>query len=156
MVDNRSWVIFGRCDNIHEELFRQSRIMQARSNSSSSNSLKGLSIMTLVGARKVSLIWGIDIPRVAYFLFFPLEAWKSSSWMGSYLKPNLPLLSESSIRAEDSHVLWLRGLGLTCTQTWEFSLQPTKLLQANRTQALKCCESWKLVQSYGRTLLERH
>ena len=156
MLDNRSWVIFGRCDNIHEELFRQSRMMQARLDSLSSNSLKGLSIMTLVGAREVSLIWGIDIPRVAYFLFFPLEAWKSSLWMGSYLKPNLPLLLERSIRAEGSHVLWLWGLGLTCTQTWAFSLRLSKLLWANGTQALKHCESWKLVQSYGRTLLERH
>ena len=56
-----------------ENSLGQSRIMQARSDSSSSNSLKGLSIMTSVGARKVGLIWGIDTPEVSHFLFLPLE-----------------------------------------------------------------------------------
>ena len=30
--------------------------------------------MTSVGAEKVVLIWGIDIPEVAHFLFLPLDA----------------------------------------------------------------------------------
>ena len=48
--------------------------MQARLGSSSSNSIKGSNIITLVEARKVFLIWGIEIPEVSHFLFLPLEA----------------------------------------------------------------------------------
>ena len=81
----------------------QSRIKQAILGSSSSNSLKSFGIMTSVEARKVVLIWGINIPEVSHFIFLPLEAWKSSSKVGLYPKPNLPLLSKSSMRAGLPH-----------------------------------------------------
>ena len=57
-----------------ENSLGQSRIMQARSGSSSSNSLKGSSIMTSADAGKMALIWGIDISWLVHFLFFPQEA----------------------------------------------------------------------------------
>ena len=57
-----------------ENSLGQSRIMQARLGFSSSSSLKGFGIMTLVEVRNVDLIWEIDIPEATHFLFFPLEA----------------------------------------------------------------------------------
>ena len=53
-----------------ENFLGQSLIMQARSSSSNSNSLKSYGIMTSAEAGKVVLIWEIDIPEVAHFLFF--------------------------------------------------------------------------------------
>ena len=52
----------------------QSQMMQTRSDSQSCSSWAGFGIMTLVGAKKVALMWGIDIPWSIHFLFFPLEA----------------------------------------------------------------------------------
>ena len=52
----------------------QSRMIQARSDSSSSTSLKSYGIMHSAGAEKVALIWAKDIPGLASLLFIPLEA----------------------------------------------------------------------------------
>ena len=71
---------------------------QARSNSSSHDSYAISDLMTLVEAGKVTLIWGMDIPWLVHFLFFPLEAWKISSLEGSKPRPNPSLLSGSSIK----------------------------------------------------------
>ena len=131
-----------------ENSLGQSQIMQTRSDSSSFNSLKDSSIMTSTRVGRVALTWWIDIPRVPHFLFFPLEAWKSSSWMGSYPKPNLPLLSESSIRAGLPHPMALRpwpNLYLNMS----ISFAAIKMLRASRTRSLKHCGSWKLIWSYG-------
>ena len=57
-----------------ENSLGQSRITQARSDSSSSTSLKSYGIMHLARAEKVALIWPIDIPGLASLLFIPLEA----------------------------------------------------------------------------------
>ena len=60
----------------------QSRMRQARSDSSSHDSYATSNPMTLAEVGKVTLMWGIDIPWPMHFLFFPLEAWKSSSSEG--------------------------------------------------------------------------
>ena len=52
----------------------QNQIMQAKSGSSSSDSLEGSGIMTSARAKKMVLLWEIDIPEVVHFLFLPLEA----------------------------------------------------------------------------------
>ena len=72
---------------------------QARSDSSSHDSYAISDRMTSAGAIKVTLMWGIDIPWPMHFLFFPLEAEKSSSLEGLYPRPKPPLLSKSSIKA---------------------------------------------------------
>ena len=84
-----------------EKSLGKSRIMQARSGSSSSNSLNKSGMMTSTGVGKVVLIWGIGIPKVAHFLFLSLEAYKSSSWVCLDPKLNLPSLSESSMRVRN-------------------------------------------------------
>ena len=56
---------------------------QAIFDSSLYDSCATFDLMTSTGVEKVTLIWGIDIPWPMHFLFFPLEAWKSSSLEGS-------------------------------------------------------------------------
>ena len=65
-----------------ENSFGQRQMRQARFDSSSHDSCATSNQMTLAGAEKVTLMWGIDIPWPMHFLFFPLEAWKSSSSEG--------------------------------------------------------------------------
>ena len=56
-LDSRSQIIFRRCDSVHTKTsLEQSQIIKARSNSSSSNSLKGFGITTSIEAGKVALI----------------------------------------------------------------------------------------------------
>ena len=62
--------------------FGQRQMRQARFDSSSHDSYATSNQMTLARAGKVTLMWGIDIPWPMHFLFFPLEAWKSSSSEG--------------------------------------------------------------------------
>ena len=52
----------------------QRQMRQAKSNSSLHDSCATFDLMTSVGARKVTMMWGIDIPWPMHFLFFPLEA----------------------------------------------------------------------------------
>ena len=59
------------------------RMRQARFDSSLHDSYAISDLMTLARAGKVTLMWGMDILGLLYFLFFPLEAWKSSSSKGS-------------------------------------------------------------------------
>ena len=123
-----------------ENSSRQSKIMQARLGFSSSSSLKGFGIITLVEVRNVDLIWEIDIPEATHFLSF---LWKLERVLHGWVHtPNQIFLCYLRVQLEQgSHVLQLRSLGLTFTQTWAFPSQPSKLLRANRTQALKYCES---------------
>ena len=52
----------------------QRRMRQARSDSSSHDSCAASNLMTSAEAKKVTLMWGIEIPWLMHFLFFPLEA----------------------------------------------------------------------------------
>ena len=52
----------------------QRRMRQAKSDSSSHDSCATFDPMTSIGAGKVTLMWGIDIPWPMHILFFPLEA----------------------------------------------------------------------------------
>ena len=65
-----------------ENSSRHKWMREARSDSSSHDSCAVSNLMTSGGAEKVTLMWGIDIPWPMHFLFFPLEAWKSSSSKG--------------------------------------------------------------------------
>ena len=76
----------------------QRQIRQARSDSSSHDSYASFDLLTSIEARKVTLMWGIDILWPMNFLFFPLEAWKSSSSEGSLPRPKPPLLFGSSTK----------------------------------------------------------
>ena len=72
-----------------ENSSRRKRMRRARSDSSSHDSCAISDQMILAGAEKVTLMWGIDIPWPIHFLFFHLEAWKSSSSEGCTLDQNL-------------------------------------------------------------------
>ena len=74
------------------------QMRQARFDSSLPDSYAISILMTSARAGKVTLMWGIDILSPMHFLFFPLEARKSSLSEGLYprLKPHL--LSGSSIK----------------------------------------------------------
>ena len=82
-----------------ENSSRRKRMRQARSDSSSHDSCAISDQMILARAKKVTLMWEIHIPWLIHFLFFHLEAWKSSSSEGLYPRPKPPLLSQSSIKA---------------------------------------------------------
>ena len=77
---------------------RHKRMRQASSDSSSPDSCAISNLMTLARAGKVTLMWGIVILWLMQLLFFPPEAWKSSSSEGLYPRPKPPLLSGSSIK----------------------------------------------------------
>ena len=55
---------------------------QARSDSSLHDSCVISDLMTSTGARKVTFMWGMDIPWPVHFPFFPFEVWKSSLFEG--------------------------------------------------------------------------
>ena len=72
--------------------------------------------MTLVEVRNVDLIWEIDIPEATHFLSF---LWKLERVLHGWVHtPNQIFLCYLRVQLEQgSHVLQLRSLGLTFTQT---------------------------------------
>ena len=118
-----------------ENSLGQSLIMQARSSSSNSNSLKSYGIMTSAEAGKVVLIWEINILEAAHFLFFFFFFLMLERFLQQWVyTPNWIFLCYMRVQWDQgSLILRLQGLGLICTQTWASPLRPSKLLQANWT-----------------------